>query len=120
MAARRRSSGSRRRRYSASRRLFSSVEEVAAIASAVRAKSSTVLYRSGAPLPLPGTAIQGTTWTSPCLPLRLPRGQEVQGESGLARVSADLRPRLRGLSPLPGGEGPGGRDHPPLHRLSAL
>src|SRR5438270_13929619 len=120
MAARRRSSGSRRRRYSASRRLFASVDEVAAIASAVRAKSSTVLYRSGAPLPLPGTALEGTTGTAPCLPLRLPRGQEVEGEGGAQRVPADLRQGLRRLSPLPGGEGPGGRDHPPVHRLSSI
>src|SRR5437660_8427814 len=120
MAARRRSSGSRRRRYSASRRLFSSVEEVAAIASAVRAKSSTVIYRSGAPLPLPGTALQGTTRTAPRLPLRLPRGQEVEGEAGAPRVPTNLCPGLRGLPPLPGGKGPGGRDHPPLHRLIAL
>src|SRR5919108_1123988 len=120
MAARRRSSGARRRRYSASRRLFSRVEEVAAIASAVRAKSSTVLYRSGAPLPLPGTALQGKTRAPSRLSLRLPRGQEIEGEAGSAGVSADLRAGLRGLPPLPGGEGPGGRDHPPLHRLMAL
>src|SRR3982074_3270976 len=114
MAARRRSSGGRRRRESASRRLFSRVEEVAPIASAVRAKSSTVTYRSGAPLPLSGTALQGTAWTAPRVSLRLSRRPQVKGEAGAAGIAADLRPRLRGLPPLPGGEAPRGRADPAL------
>src|SRR4029077_1539225 len=71
-----------------------------------------------AQVPLPGGARQGPPHAAARLPVRLPRRSPFQAQVRTHRFTTDLRPQLRGLPPVSGGEASRGPDDQSIHRLS--